>query len=983
MLSLIKRIGALVTSKGEHTSVVATSSRALPFRDIERDDIPRYPPFIRGFPAVDVIHLLEMQAELIDEIRSTLGLRHEDFNELFLPLIHNLASYVHLLPASESHHHRGAGGLFRHSLEVCLNAAKISKQPIFAIDGSPQFRRDTEPLWRMACAVAGLLHDIGKPVTDMIVTNKDGSLMWSSYEYTLLHEWLTAHNIDRFFLTWNKNRHKEHESAAHLVFKDLMPKQMWTHLAKKDPRVFKALSDAVLIQSRIGNKVAEMMSLADRSSVRADMQTQNIDMDQFALGIPVERYVFDGIRRLVNSGKWSVNQQGGRVWHLKQGTFIAWRSLSDLYLLLDDDKIPGIPRDPATLADLLIDGGFCQPQVMNVNGEERSRRYWEVQPEGVPAKIEMLLFNSHTYVFTSEPPAPIDAQIEGMDSEPAVIEFLNTQTGEIVFGTANMASETMVPVDDEQNTPQRVVSEPRELVVSSVPTTPAVSETTAHPEPEVVNERPSDDQFNADSAQFTADTNSEKPVTEEQLQAAAKAANDVLSSVGMSSALGMFDVVPAQQVVEPEPGSPVSEPAPSDLVPNADEPSIGTLQSNCTHEYNLPGIPDKQKSSTKTTGNSVEPLKPTTQIKPVKQPEPLLVTDLGSAEKTPSQTEVPPPPGQQFEELLAQYPRSKPFLQQLAQPGNAQNQLINATGNLAIPFPAGIRALGEQDEVLLALRTDKAIELDPIMPGTGVRLVAGVRCLVFNSAISLALAPLLPKEGVTSSSPTAGTQRPAKAQPRGKAEATTKLPASTSKKLVEAARPELPVQTPAPSPKKKPSKTQVADKPVIASERPSQAEPRTAESATKKPKQNYMPGKPVNKKDTPAIPDTASKPVNRGGQPLSLGADNEKTERDERQRAREAELEALARTNPTVTDVIKSFREMVERGKGRWLVGSVVTNGKTLETSVLALDRISEEHPKFGKQSLRTVMRGYGFVVDRKTIYLKQRGQTQQQSGEN
>ncbi|KAA3419555.1 TraI domain-containing protein, partial [Streptococcus pneumoniae] len=30
------------------------------------------------------------------------------------------ARFAHLLPASQSHHHRGAGGLLRHSLEVGL-----------------------------------------------------------------------------------------------------------------------------------------------------------------------------------------------------------------------------------------------------------------------------------------------------------------------------------------------------------------------------------------------------------------------------------------------------------------------------------------------------------------------------------------------------------------------------------------------------------------------------------------------------------------------------------------------------------------------------------------------------------------------------------------------------------------------------------------------------------------------------------------------
>jgi conjugal transfer pilus assembly protein TraI len=49
------------------------------------------------------------QAELIEE-RNSLGFTVDDFNRLVLP-IQRYAAFVHLLPASESHHHRGAGGI--------------------------------------------------------------------------------------------------------------------------------------------------------------------------------------------------------------------------------------------------------------------------------------------------------------------------------------------------------------------------------------------------------------------------------------------------------------------------------------------------------------------------------------------------------------------------------------------------------------------------------------------------------------------------------------------------------------------------------------------------------------------------------------------------------------------------------------------------------------------------------------------------------
>ena len=84
----------------------------------EQEDIPRYPPFAKGLPAADTKRILETQSELITRIKGILRFTAEDFAETVNPVIENYAAYVHLLPASEAHHHRGAGGLFRHGLEV-------------------------------------------------------------------------------------------------------------------------------------------------------------------------------------------------------------------------------------------------------------------------------------------------------------------------------------------------------------------------------------------------------------------------------------------------------------------------------------------------------------------------------------------------------------------------------------------------------------------------------------------------------------------------------------------------------------------------------------------------------------------------------------------------------------------------------------------------------------------------------------------------
>ncbi len=100
-------------------------------------EIPRYPPFLKGLPAASPEDLQSTQDELIAKLRQVLGFNLRDFQRLIQPCIDHLAAYVHLLPASEHHHHSGAGGLLRHSLEVAFWAAQAAEGIIFVASGTP------------------------------------------------------------------------------------------------------------------------------------------------------------------------------------------------------------------------------------------------------------------------------------------------------------------------------------------------------------------------------------------------------------------------------------------------------------------------------------------------------------------------------------------------------------------------------------------------------------------------------------------------------------------------------------------------------------------------------------------------------------------------------------------------------------------------------------------------------------------------------
>nr|UVX22906.1 hypothetical protein [Proteus terrae subsp. cibarius] len=156
--------------------------------------------------------------------------------------------------------------------------------------------------------------------------------------------------------------------------------------------------------------LSKLVIEADQTSVQRDLKAQRISVDDNALGVPVERYLLDAMRRLLASSQWLVNQRDARVWVRKsnQSTnlYLVWKSAAkDIIELLAKDKIPGIPRDPDTLADILIERGLATKSASN-------ERYESLAPEvlikdGKPIWLPMLHMSEADLLFSSNVPSGV------------------------------------------------------------------------------------------------------------------------------------------------------------------------------------------------------------------------------------------------------------------------------------------------------------------------------------------------------------------------------------------------------------------------------------------------------------------------------------------------------------------------------------------------------------------------------------------------
>ena len=169
-----------------------------------------------------------------------------NFDTLYRQVIINLADHVGLLPASESHHHNWPGGLLRHSLEVAEVAFKYSKTWDLPPIGLNDYEAKRKPRWQYAAWIIGLLHDIGKSITDMMVICEDAEGKTHRWNPMLssLNKFCVDHKIVRYFVDMNDasrymnsaGRFKRHEGVASaLLDKMLTPEARHFLTSSPDP----------------------------------------------------------------------------------------------------------------------------------------------------------------------------------------------------------------------------------------------------------------------------------------------------------------------------------------------------------------------------------------------------------------------------------------------------------------------------------------------------------------------------------------------------------------------------------------------------------------------------------------------------------------------------------------------------------------------------------------------------------------------------
>jgi conjugal transfer pilus assembly protein TraI len=360
----------------------------------------RYPPVDPGIPALDASELLPTHQELIDRIKLCLGVDRSTFDQTLLPLLRRYAAYVHLLPCTADNYFNEPGGLLRMGLETGFFALQGTDAHIFSGRATITERRRLEPRWRLATFVGGLCCELHRPLSHMIVTDAAGN-EWPSY-LGALSDWLRAHRIARYFLKWRPNATESRAlglfALPHVVSAETL-QDLTVGNAQIVPHLLAAIAGLPVYRDRNVLETLVRRSLAlviDRFLLAS---AQRYGKPQ--LGSHLERYLVDALRRLAASNPgWIPNAEKSRVWHGADGMFLAWpASADDIRKLLEADQLPGIPKAPETILEILLTAGV-------VTSQPAGGATWRIHPPGGKAALEAVKLSAPAILYAESDKAP-------------------------------------------------------------------------------------------------------------------------------------------------------------------------------------------------------------------------------------------------------------------------------------------------------------------------------------------------------------------------------------------------------------------------------------------------------------------------------------------------------------------------------------------------------------------------------------------------
>ena len=343
-----------------------------------------YPPKVNGLSVFCVDAILKRYKDQIIALEQHVDIGFhrttEDginlFEARYLSVIRKLAEYVHMLPASEYHHHSQPGGLFRHSLDAALIALRKADNQLPPTVGKVDLDAQRRIRYMYAAWVGALLHDTGKILTDMQVSaytifddEQNMSVPIASWSKPIkpwvpqietLIEWATRNKVERYFVHFRASRvHKEHVSSGATLLPHILKGEGLEFIMDSPDDLYSNLTSALNGYAHINGYLATAIRFGDSVSTAKDVKT----MATSAFGnLKKSRMmsIVDTMRSL--KSKWNFNAQKGHAFVIGDCVFIRWQSAFDGILkAARANQHYSLPNDTKSLLGMMEDFRIVEP----------------------------------------------------------------------------------------------------------------------------------------------------------------------------------------------------------------------------------------------------------------------------------------------------------------------------------------------------------------------------------------------------------------------------------------------------------------------------------------------------------------------------------------------------------------------------------------------------------------------------------------------
>ncbi|EMT1542158.1 TraI domain-containing protein [Neisseria gonorrhoeae] len=223
--------------------------------------------------AHELIQVLDLSPQ-ISGIKMNLGLSDENWSKDALPFLEKYIAFVQRLPASESHHHAGDGGLVRHTLDVAALALVASTSQSWSPNAKTEEIAKKTAVWRYGIMCAALLHDVGKTVTGFQVELFDSAislekLLWLPDTGSMTESGKLYYRVE---FPDAKSAYSTHAEIAWTFFQALVPSHVRQWLATTDPNLMITLRN-YLSGKKDGSPLEQLIKNADMTSVSRDLRS--------------------------------------------------------------------------------------------------------------------------------------------------------------------------------------------------------------------------------------------------------------------------------------------------------------------------------------------------------------------------------------------------------------------------------------------------------------------------------------------------------------------------------------------------------------------------------------------------------------------------------------------------------------------------------------------------------------------------------------